>query len=126
MPRSSSGKRVHASWGARTAIHRWKSQRAVRIHHAFPFRLQKDRSTDFCGCPAGKAATVESTVAVFACVSCGLSNEKVTYTTEAAMQRLLLLGDSHAQSRFAHVKGAPLHYLEEGAGEVVVLVHGGT
>jgi pimeloyl-ACP methyl ester carboxylesterase len=42
------------------------------------------------------------------------------------MQRLLLLGDSRAQSRFAHVKGSRLHYLEEGSGEVIVLVHGGT
>src|SRR5687768_16012177 len=105
MPRSSSEKRVHASWGARTATHRWKSQRAVRIHHAFPYRWQKDRSTEFCGCPAGKAATVDLTVAVLLCAR-GVVERKVTQTTEAAMQRLLLLGDSDAQSRFADVKGA--------------------
>lgn len=42
------------------------------------------------------------------------------------MQRLLLLGDSNAQGQFANVADAPLHYLAEGAGPVVVLLHGGT
>lgn len=45
---------------------------------------------------------------------------------EAAMHRLLRLGDSRARGRFATVAGARLHYLEEGDGPAVVLLHGGT
>jgi pimeloyl-ACP methyl ester carboxylesterase len=50
----------------------------------------------------------------------------MTQSVDAAMQRLLRLGSSSAEGRFATVAGAPLHYLEEGTGPVVVLLHGGT
>ena len=44
----------------------------------------------------------------------------------AAMQRLLHLGDSAARSSFAQVFGSRMHYLDEGSGAVIVLLHGGT
>jgi 4,5:9,10-diseco-3-hydroxy-5,9,17-trioxoandrosta-1(10),2-diene-4-oate hydrolase len=44
---------------------------------------------------------------------------------DAAMQRLLRLGDSAARGRYATVAGVPLHYLEEGSGSAIVLLHGG-
>ena len=52
------------------------------------------------------------------------SGRSAVYTVEAAMQRLLELGGVVADARRCTVGGCTLHYLEAGAGEPLVLLHG--